>query len=56
MHADQAYIAGGWAREAGRGIDSCPTYMPGAGGQEFRDAWKRGWQDMDLKMKEARRG
>ena len=56
MDVEQAYIAGGWAREAGRGMETCPTYMPGDGGRPARDAWKRGWNDMDKKMKGERRG
>lgn len=56
MDVEQAYIAGVWAREAGRGMETCPTYMPGHGGRPARDAWKRGWNDMDKKMKGECRG
>lgn len=56
MDTKQAYVAGGWAREAVRGIDTRPTYMPGEGGRAAREAWQRGWNDMDRKMKGERRG
>lgn len=51
MDIDQARIAGGWARENGRAIATCPTYCPGEQGQPYRDAWKAGWTATDERMR-----
>ena len=50
----QAKEAGGWAREAGRPIDACPTFCNGPIGQPQRDAWRAGWAYTDSQMKRGR--
>jgi len=51
MDIEQARIAGGWARENGRGIDTCPTYAIGEQGEPYRRAWKEGWRATDERMR-----
>lgn len=42
---EEAYQAGRWAREAGRGIDSCPEYGQGERAYQARKAWREGWAE-----------
>lgn len=65
VNLDQAREAGRWAREAGRGIETCPTYAIGQQGYEMRAAWRSGWAEEDgriralpalRKVEPARRG
>lgn len=51
VNIEQAYIAGQWARETGRSIDSCPTYAMGEQGAPYRDEWRRGWKDTDEQIR-----
>lgn len=55
MDIDQARVAGGWARENGRGIETCPTYALGEQGEPYRKAWKAGWLYANERMKRANR-
>lgn len=51
MNIQQARVAGGWAREAGRGIESCPTYAIGEQGAPYRQAWRDGWAERDRQIR-----
>jgi len=42
---EEAQQAGRWAREAGRGIDSCPEYGQGERAYQARKAWREGWAE-----------
>lgn len=42
---EEARQAGRWAREAGRGLDSCPEYGLGEEACRARKAWRAGWAE-----------
>ena len=50
----QAYQAGTWARESGRGIDSKPMYGQTEECAELRKEWERGWKDEDARRKRGK--
>ena len=47
---EQAYQAGQWAAEEGRGIDKRPQYGMGQEFEPLRKAWERGWTETNVKM------
>lgn len=44
---DQAYQAGRFARQAARGIDTCPRYGITPDARLLVERWKEGWADED---------
>jgi len=44
---DRTYAAGRSARQAGRGIDTCPRYGITPDARLLVERWKEGWDDED---------
>lgn len=42
---------GRWAREAGRGINSCPGYGITDEASDQRTEWRAGWNERDREMR-----
>lgn len=42
---------GRWAREAGRGINSCPGYGITDEASDQRTEWRAGWSERDREMR-----
>lgn len=42
---------GRWAREAGRGIGSCPLYGITTEATQLRAEWRAGWNERDREMR-----
>lgn len=45
-----AYQAGRYARQAGRGLESCPRYGITPEARQEVAQWRRGWEDQDREM------
>ncbi len=46
-----ARLAGGWARESGRELKTCPMFGPGEIGRPQRESWQEGFLAKDAEMK-----
>lgn len=44
---EQAKLAGGSARRAGKPITACPFYALGFAGEPQRQGWKEGWHEVN---------
>jgi len=53
QHAS-AYQAGRYARQAGRGLESCPRYGITPESRDEARAWQQGWHDEDREQVAAR--